>query len=152
VPFRVHDRIRPAPRHGIDPSSSLFKEWFLMKKMKFEDPDFPNSIVTTFRLPPVNLDVGDPIQLMQQDGTPWDGYPHYRVTGVETRPWNQMPRSLFRKHHSCGREQNPRQAIEHLMRRYYGFDFWVGAEVTCIWLKKIEPKPAFTYQQRGARA
>jgi len=106
--------------------------------MKFEDPEFKSSVVTTFRLPPVNLLPGDKVQLMRQTGTPWDEYPQYQVTGVETRPFNLLPRSLFRKHHSCGTEQDPQRAVEKLMRRFYGYDFWVGAPTTCIWLKKIE--------------
>lgn len=110
-----------------------------MRMMKFENPDFSGPVVTTFRLGTQlaeTLQPGDHIQLMQPDGSSWEGYPVYVVTGIVARPFNEFPRSVFAAHHQYGKMRSAPALVALLMQRFYPEEFGLSSIVTCVWLKK----------------
>ncbi|MBN2734746.1 MAG: hypothetical protein JXQ82_07820 [Methanomicrobiaceae archaeon] len=110
-----------------------------MRMMKFENPNFTGSVVTTFRLGTQlaeTLQPGDRIRLMQPGGYPWRGYPEYVVTGVAARPFNQMPHNAFLQHHQYGGLRSAPALVAFLMQRFYPGEFQLNSTVTCVWLKK----------------
>lgn len=110
-----------------------------MRMMKFENPDFVAPVVTTFRLGTQlteTLQPGDKIMLMKPDGSVWEGYPAYVVTGVVARPFNGFPRSVFAAHHQYGGLRSAPALVALLMQRFYPGEFQLNTVVTCIWLKK----------------